>query len=161
MLLNIYIQYELYSNLIRENILQIGYIKSVVEEFIYSSLIIMSNEIQNRENTFWNVSELVARKDYKNSHTILMMKNLRRCDPEHREGNRVITLIWVFCEIHCEGNHNNGPDRPWGLPSLLYNGYRVSFSGVKRPGRGVDHPPPPSAEVKERVELYFYSTPGT
>ena len=31
-------------------------------------------------------------------------------------------------------------DRPWGPPSLLYNGYRV-FPGVKRPGRGVDHPP--------------------
>jgi len=28
-----------------------------------------------------------------------------------------------------------------------------SFSGVKRPGRGVDHSPPYSAEVKERVEL--------
>jgi hypothetical protein len=26
--------------------------------------------------------------------------------------------------------------------------------GVKRPGRGVDHPPPSSAEVKERIELY-------
>ena len=25
---------------------------------------------------------------------------------------------------------------------------------IKRPGRGVDHPPPSSAEVKERVELY-------
>ena len=24
-----------------------------------------------------------------------------------------------------------------------------SFSGVKRPGRGVDHPPPSSAEVEE------------
>jgi hypothetical protein len=32
-----------------------------------------------------------------------------------------------------------------------------SLSGVKWPGRGVDHPPPSSAEVKERVELY--STP--
>jgi hypothetical protein len=31
-----------------------------------------------------------------------------------------------------------------------------SFSDVKRPGRGVDHPLPLSAEVKERVELYFY-----
>jgi hypothetical protein len=29
-----------------------------------------------------------------------------------------------------------------------------SFPGVKRPGRGVDHPPQSSAEVKERVELY-------
>jgi len=26
-----------------------------------------------------------------------------------------------------------------------------SFPGVKRPGLGVDHPPPSSAEVKERV----------
>ena len=43
------------------------------------------------------------------------------------------------------------PDRPWGPPSLLYNEYRFSFPGVKRPGRGVDHPPPSSAEVKERV----------
>jgi hypothetical protein len=32
-----------------------------------------------------------------------------------------------------------------------------SFPGVKRPERGVDHPPPSSAEVKERVELYLYS----
>ena len=30
-----------------------------------------------------------------------------------------------------------------------------SFPGVKRPGRGVDHPPPSSAEVKESVELYL------
>jgi len=35
-----------------------------------------------------------------------------------------------------------------------------SFPGVKRPGRGVDHPPPSSAGVKERVELYLYSTSG-
>jgi hypothetical protein len=36
--------------------------------------------------------------------------------------------------------HTN-PDRPWGPLSLLNNGHRVSFPGVKRPGRGVDHPP--------------------
>jgi len=33
-------------------------------------------------------------------------------------------------------------------------------SGVKRSERGVDHPPPPSAGVKERVELYRYSPSG-
>ena len=33
------------------------------------------------------------------------------------------------------------PDRPWGPPSLLYNGYRV-FPGVKR-GRGVSLTPHP------------------
>ena len=32
-----------------------------------------------------------------------------------------------------------------------------SFPGVKQPGREVDHPHPPSTEVKERVELYLYS----
>ena len=35
-----------------------------------------------------------------------------------------------------------------------------SFPGVKRLGRGVDHPPPSNAEVKERVELYIYSPSG-
>jgi hypothetical protein len=43
---------------------------------------------------------------------------------------------------------------------LLYNGYWVSFPGLKWPGRGVDRPPPSSAEVKERVELYLYSPSG-
>ena len=35
-----------------------------------------------------------------------------------------------------------------------------SFPGVKRPGCGFDHPPPSNAEVKEKVELYFYSPFG-
>jgi hypothetical protein len=35
-----------------------------------------------------------------------------------------------------------------------------SFPGVKRQERGVDDPPPSSAEVKKRVELYLYSTSG-
>ena len=30
------------------------------------------------------------------------------------------------------------------------------FRGIKRPGRGVDHPSPSSAGVKERLELYLY-----
>jgi hypothetical protein len=41
------------------------------------------------------------------------------------------------------------PDRPSGRPSLLYRTMGTgSFPGVKRPGRGDDHPPPPSAEVE-------------
>ena len=36
-----------------------------------------------------------------------------------------------------------------------------SFPGVKRLGCGIDHPPPSSAEVKERVELYLYSPSGS
>jgi hypothetical protein len=34
------------------------------------------------------------------------------------------------------------------------------FPGVKRPERGVDHPPTYSAEVKMRVELYLTSSSG-
>jgi hypothetical protein len=47
-------------------------------------------------------------------------------------------------------------DRLRGPPSLLYSGYRV-FPRRKRPGRGVNHLPPSSAEVKERVKLCLYS----
>ena len=53
------------------------------------------------------------------------------------------------------------PSRPaLGPPSFLSNEHRVSFLEVKRPGRDVDHPPPSSAEIKGRVELYFYSPSG-
>jgi hypothetical protein len=52
-------------------------------------------------------------------------------------------IIIVFIHIY-----------PWGPPSLLYNGYRI-----KRQGSGADQPPPPSTEVKERVELYLHSPP--
>ena len=39
------------------------------------------------------------------------------------------------------------PDRPWGPPSLLYNGYRVFPGGKEQPGRDADHSPPSSAVV--------------
>jgi len=35
-----------------------------------------------------------------------------------------------------------------------------SFLGVKRPGHGIEHPLPSRAKVKERVELYIYSSSG-
>jgi len=41
------------------------------------------------------------------------------------------------------------PDRPWGPPSLLYNGYRVFAGGKERPGRDADPSPPTSAVVKK------------
>jgi hypothetical protein len=43
------------------------------------------------------------------------------------------------------------PDRPWGPPSLLYNGYRVSFPGVKRPGCGANHTPHLAPSTKSRA----------
>jgi len=39
------------------------------------------------------------------------------------------------------------PDRPWGPPSLLYNGYRVFPGGKVLPGRDADPSPAYSSEV--------------
>jgi len=47
-----------------------------------------------------------------------------------------------------------GPTQP---PISKGTGYLL---GVKQPRHGIDHPPPSSAEVKERVELYIYSPSG-
>jgi hypothetical protein len=52
-------------------------------------------------------------------------------------------------------------DRPWGPSSLPNKGYRVSSPGVRRPGRGVNHPSQSSDEVEERVELHIYITYGS
>jgi len=47
-----------------------------------------------------------------------------------------------------------------GFHSTTYAIGTRSFPGVKRPGCGVDHAIPPSAEVKEGVKLYLYSLLG-
>jgi len=59
------------------------------------------------------------------------------------------------------GSHHVGseifrihPDRPWGSPSLLYNGNRV-FPGCKKAVAWRWSPTVSNAEVKERVELYL------
>ena len=50
-----------------------------------------------------------------------------------------------------------GPGAHPGSSYTMDTGY---FPGVKRSGRGIDHPPWSSAEVKERVQSYIYFTPG-
>ena len=52
------------------------------------------------------------------------------------------------------------PDRPWGSFSRLYNGYSVSSPGVKRPGRGVNHPLHLAPRLKKEQRLYLYSLFG-
>jgi hypothetical protein len=54
----------------------------------------------------------------------------------------------------------NCPERPWGPPSLLYNGYRFFPGGKERPGRDADPSPPSSAVGHKREELYLYSPDG-
>jgi hypothetical protein len=46
------------------------------------------------------------------------------------------------------------------LLTASYTMDKGSFPGVRRPGRGVDHPHLTSAKVKERVEQYIYSLSG-
>ena len=61
---------------------------------------------------------------------------------------------WGVARVSC-------PPRPSpGAHPASYTMGTGSFPGVKRPERGVDHPPPSSAEVKERVELYFHPPYG-
>jgi hypothetical protein len=49
------------------------------------------------------------------------------------------------------------PERPWGPPSLLYNGYRVFPRGKEWLGRDADPSPPSGAMVKK--EYSYTSTP--
>ena len=44
-------------------------------------------------------------------------------------------------------------DRPWGPPSLLYNGYRVFPGGKEQPGRGADHSPLSSVVAKKNRDI--------
>jgi hypothetical protein len=73
----------------------------------------------------------------------------------------VCKYVCIYISIYIVGRGDiflTRPDQPWGPPSLLHNGYRV-FPGGKA-GALRWPPTPSSAEVKERVELYFYSTSG-
>jgi hypothetical protein len=67
-----------------------------------------------------------------------------------RSGGRILVGGEIF---------RTRPDRPWSLPSLLYNGYWV-FPGVKSVGACRWPPTPSNGEVKERLELYLNSTSG-
>jgi hypothetical protein len=53
------------------------------------------------------------------------------------------------------------PSRPvLRLTQPSVQSYWVSFPVIKGPGGAVNHPPPSSVEVKERVELYVYYPSG-
>jgi hypothetical protein len=64
------------------------------------------------------------------------------------------SVYWLVTDWTVRGSNAGGveifriwPDRPWGPPSLLYNGYRVFSGGWKQTGRDADPSPPSSAEV--------------
>jgi hypothetical protein len=80
-------------------------------------------------------------------------KHVHKCDLVGRDSSVGIATRYGL-DVH--GSNPGGgeifctrPDRPWGPPSLLYEGYRVSFPGVERPGHGVDHPPHLAPRLKK------------
>jgi len=76
----------------------------------------------------------------------------RYCDSLRagRSGDRIPAGVWDF------------PHQPWSPSSFLYNGYGISFPGVKQLQRDAEHTPASNAEVKERVrlKLYYPSVPS-
>ena len=72
------------------------------------------------------------------------------------------SLIITFLESRWGGEiFSTRPDRPWGPPSLLYNGYRVFPRGKAAwAWRWPLTPLLSSAEVEGRVELYICSPSG-
>jgi len=47
------------------------------------------------------------------------------------------------------------PQLSWEPTSLLYNGHQLSLQGVKRSGRGADHPLPSSDAFTNGLEPYL------
>ena len=117
---------------------------------------------------------------FKQRYILILLSDLMPCLPD-------TNLMWLSAFVlrssgrvdrdssvgvaTCYGLDGSGMECLWGgvtkfsAPvragqlSLLHTVYRVSFSGVKRPGRGVDNSPPSSAKVKENADLLFYSPP--
>ena len=67
--------------------------------------------------------------------------------------NKILLLNfgWPLAKLNPGGGDifRTCPDRPWGPPSLLYNGYRVFPGSKKRPERDADPSPHSSAVVKK------------
>jgi hypothetical protein len=102
----------------------------------------------------WNI--LLSPQPMKGDVTFLIIsatKNTRSWEVDDRRvGVRVPVGSRIF-------SLPRRPDRLWGAPSLLSNGYcRVFRPGVKRPGHEADHSPPTTAEVK-KMWLYTSTPP--
>ena len=71
-----------------------------------------------------------------------------------KAGRSMVRILAAARNFFC---FPKGSERLWSPSSLLFNGYRGSLLGMKRPGREVNHAPPSIAEVN--IEWSFTSTP--
>ena len=69
--------------------------------------------------------------------------------------------VWNSNRVRGKGffSSPNLSEGPWGPPSLLFNEYRASFPGLRRPGSKVNHLHTCTAQV--RNEWSYTSTPPT
>jgi len=133
---------------------------------------------------FWNTCPITKQVFTSRSDHMCDSSQHGQCNAPHQYGQEVRTpqcgtLISVPCTsvgrdssvdvATCYALDGPGTESRWGRrfyapvqtdpgahPASCIMG-TASFPGVKRPGRGVGHPPPSSAEVRERVELYLCS----
>jgi hypothetical protein len=76
-------------------------------------------------------------------------------------GARIASLVQRLATLFTVRRSNPGggeifhtrPDRLLRPPILQNNGCLFSLPGVKRPGRGADHSPPSSVEVKRKSRV--------
>ena len=80
-----------------------------------------------------------------------------------RDQDRVVNIV-THCgldnldtESRRSKTSHTCPDQSWDPTKLLHKGFQGFPGEVKRPGPGIDYPPPSSAKVKESVEIYIYS----
>jgi hypothetical protein len=99
-------------------------------------------------------------------HSNFVLLGQYTCPCAPREGNGPGSVVGIATAYGLDGPEIESrwgeifrtcPDRPWGPPSLLYNGYRVFPGGKVRPGRDAEPSPPSSAEFKNRVAILLLS----
>jgi hypothetical protein len=111
--------------------------------------------------------------------SLFVVRLVNSMQEERSENKFTVHMFWVVGRdssvgiATCYGLDGPGIESRWGgrFSAAVQTGPGAhtasdtmctgSFQGVNRPGRGVDHPPRSSAEVKERVELYLCSPSGT
>ena len=91
----------------------------------------------------------VSNKSCKKNTHVMFNKFVYGVGPVTQSVQR-LTTAWTVRDLIPVGTRFFArPNRPWGPPRLLYNGYRVFPGGKLRPGYAADHSPPSSAAVME------------
>ena len=68
-----------------------------------------------------------------------------------------VGTVWTVRGFSSGWGNNFRSHSDWPWPTQPFVQHRFTLPGVKRPGRGVEHPSSSSAETKERIELYALS----